>query len=152
MFTMIQTSAILIGITILLNSFPGIAWAGSKDQARVVAAELSAIAHHLSLRPKTAIDLSSVSGEYCFNLGLGQGAQMTHFAIDPSNTQEDVIDFVNAAPLIKNGIKLESLPPFPGKLGAMKPNQWYFLPAGKLEPHHGIKFPFPIMMKASNIK
>ena len=151
MLAIIQTSAVLIGITILLNSIPGKTWAGSKDQAGTVAAELSAIAHHLSLRPKTAIDLSGVSGEYCFNLGLGEGAQMTHFAIDPAKTQEDVIDFVNAAPLMKDGMKLEGLPRFPGKLGAMTPNQWYFLPAGELEPHHGIKFPFPIMMKASDI-
>ena len=151
MLTRIQTSAVLIGMTILLNSIPGIAWAGSKDQAGIVAAELSAIAHHLSLRPKTAIDLSRVSGEYCFNLGLGEGAQMTHFAIDPAKTKEDVIDFVNAAPLMKAGMKLEGLPRFPGKLGTMKPNQWYFLPAGEFEPHHGIKFPFPIMMKASDL-
>lgn len=147
----IQSFALLIGMTLLLNGIPGMALAGSKDQAKVVAAEISVIAKHLSMRPKTAIDLTSVSGEYCFNLGLGQGAQMTHFAIDPANTKEDVIDFVNASSLIKAGMKVDLLPAFPGKLGAMKPNQWYFLPAGKMEPHHGIKFPFPIMMKASNL-
>jgi hypothetical protein len=34
----------------------------------------------------------------------------------------------------------------------MTPGQWYFLPAGELEAHHGIKFSFPLLIRATNIK
>lgn len=122
------------------------------EQASIVASELTTIANQLSLNPDMAIDLSSVSGEYCFNTGLHKGGHMTHYAIDPTQTKEDVIDFVNAEPLIKSGMNVSGLPRFPGSLGSMTPNQWYFLPAGEHEPHHGRKFPFPLLMKASDIK
>jgi hypothetical protein len=49
-------------------------------------------------------------------------------------------------------VKVDSLPRFPGQLGSMAPNQWYFLPAGEQEPHHGMKFPFPLLLKAVNVK
>lgn len=60
--------------------------------------------------------------------------------------------FVNAEPLIRAGVKLDVMPRFPGKLGSMTPNQWYLLPAGELEPHHGITFPFPLLIRAVNLK
>jgi hypothetical protein len=123
-----------------------------KDQASIVAAELATIAHQLSLNPGLAIDLSEVSGAYCFNAGLGTGGHMTHYAIDPMKTKEDVVDFVNADSLVKAGVNLDGLPRFPGKLGAMTPNQWYYLKAGEAEPHHGRTFPFPLMMRASDIQ
>ena len=75
---------------------------------------------------------------------------MTHYATDPTKTREEVVDFVNAEPLIKAGINVASLPKFPGWLNSMTPGQWYFLPAGELEPHHGTKFPF--LIRATNIK
>ena len=77
---------------------------------------------------------------------------MTHYAIDPEKTTEDVIDFVNAASLVKSGITIKDLPKFPGKLGAMEPNQWYYLAPGENEPHHGMKFSFPLMIRASNLE
>lgn len=148
-----QIATIMISAALLINSLPFVASAAvKKDQAAIVAAELGAIANQLALRPETAIDLSDISGEYCFNVGLKEGAHMTHYAIDPTKTQEDVIDFVNAEALIKAGVKVESLPRFPEKLGSMTPNQWYYLPAGELEPHHGIRFPFPILLRASDLK
>jgi len=124
----------------------------ANKQASIVGAELSTIANQLALRPETAIDFSKVSGEYCFDVNLGAGGHMHHHAIDPTKTQEDVIDFVNAEPLLKAGVKLDSLPRFSGRLGSMTPNQWYFLAAGELEPHHGMKFPFPLLIKAVNLK
>ena len=124
----------------------------ANKQASIVGAELSTIANQLALRPETAIDFSKVSGEYCFDVNLGAGGHMHHHAIDPTKTQEDVIDFVNAEPLLKAGVKLDSLPRFPGRLGSMTPNQWYFLAPGELEPHHGVKFPFPLLIKAVNLK
>ncbi len=125
--------------------------AKAMKQAAVVGAELSTIAKHLQTRPKTAIDFSNVSGEYCFSLGLGKGAHMTHYAIDPAGTSEDVIDFVNAKPLLAAGTNVDSLPRFPGKLNTMTPNQWYFLPANEFDPHHGKKFPFPQLIRASSL-
>jgi hypothetical protein len=122
-----------------------------RDQASIVASEVSTLSYLLAVRPQTALDFSQVSGEYCFDVHLGEGGHMTHYAIDPMKTQEDVIDFVNAEPLIKAGFKVETLPQFPGKLGSMTPNQWYFLPAGEVDPHHGMKFPFPLLLKAVNI-
>ena len=127
------------------------AMAKAKKQAAVAAGQLSAISKHFQTRPKTAIDFSKVSGEYCYNAGLGKSGLMTHFAIDPAGTSEDVIDFVNAKPLLAAGINVDSLPRFSGKLDTMTPNQWYFLPAKEFEPHHGKKFPFPLMIKASNL-
>ena len=120
--------------------------------AGIVAGELSTIAKQLSLRPDIAIDFTKVSGEYCFNTGLGTGGHMTHYATDPTSTQEDVIDFVNAEPLVAAGINVASLPKFPGGLNSMRPGQWYFLPAGAPEPHHGTTFPFPLLIRATNIK
>lgn len=81
--------AILLPITIFVGTLTVAAWAdsdeaGRKSAAAVTAAEITAFANHLALRPETAIDFSKVSGEYCFNLGLAEGGHMTHYAIDPA--------------------------------------------------------------------
>lgn len=122
-----------------------------REQSSIVAAEIGTFANLLALRPKTAVDLSKVSGQYCFHVNLEQNGKMTHYAIDPSVNEEDVIDFINATPFISAGLKVDGLPKFPGKPGSMKPNQWYYLPSGEYEPHHGIKFSFPILMRAVNM-
>ena len=121
-------------------------------QAAIVGHEVATIANQLGLNPAIAIDFTEVSGEYCFETGLGQGAHMTHYTVDPLSTQEDVIDFVNATSLIEAGVDVTKLPPFPGGLGSMEPNTWYYLAAGELEPHHGVKFDMPLLLRASNIK
>jgi hypothetical protein len=123
----------------------------NKPQSAIVAGTVSTIATHLSMHPKTALDLSQVSNEYCINAKLGKGGMMLHFAIDPETTTEDVVSFYNAAPLVKAGLKGETLSQFCGKLGCMEPNTWYFVPAGTYEPHHGVKFPFPLIVKAMDI-
>jgi hypothetical protein len=152
MRTKLALGALVIAMLLLYSFAPGAVSAGNKDQASIVAAEISVIANQLSLRPETAIDFTGVSGEYCFNVGMGEGGHMTHYAVDPMNTQEDVVDFVNATAFTEAGMSLKNLPPFPGGLGSMKLNTWYYLPAGELEPHHGRKFPFPLLVRASNIK
>jgi hypothetical protein len=124
----------------------------SRGTGDVVAGELTAIANQLALKPSTAVDFTHVSGEYCYSAGVGKGGFMTHFATDPTKTQEDVIDFVNAKSLIEAGLKVESLPRLPNTLGSMTPNQWYYLPAGEHDPHHGRTWGFPMLIKASNIK
>jgi len=146
---------LVICCTVLMLLISGLSYIPSanaaRDQASIVASEISAFSHLLSLRPETAIDLSKVSGAYCFNVDLEKGGKMTHYAIDPSATREDVVDFINAEPLIKAGLKLNKLQRFSGVLGSMKPNEWYYLPAGTYEPHHRIRFPFPLLMRAVSI-
>jgi hypothetical protein len=142
---------ITLGILALALA-PGAGFGDDARQAGIVAGEVATFAHQLSLRPDIAIDFTKVSGEYCFNTGLGAGLHMTHYATDPTKTQEDVVDFVNAEPLIKAGVNVSALPKFPGGLNTMTPGQWYFLAAGEPEPHHGAKFPFPLLIRATNIK
>ncbi|MFQ5328872.1 MAG: hypothetical protein ACE5D4_02660 [Thermodesulfobacteriota bacterium] len=147
----VHLAVIVMGIILpLLNSTTALA--GRGDQAATVAAEVSAFANLLDKRPQTAIDLSGVSGAYCFQVNLGKGGHMTHYAIDPAKSKEDVIDFVNAAPLIEAGLDPKKLPRHSGTLGTMEPNQWYYLPKGEFEPHHGVRFPFPVLIKAVDIK
>jgi hypothetical protein len=149
----IIAAGLLVG---LATAHPAVAGTKSEEaqnkQAAVVGGELSAIAKHLATRPETAIDLTGVSGEYCFNAGIGSGGNMTHYAEDPGHSHEDVIDFVRADVLIDAGINVADLPPFPGGMGSMTPNQWYFLAAGEPDPHHGMAWPFPLMMRASSLE
>jgi hypothetical protein len=122
------------------------------DQAAVVAAELGTIARHLQLHPEMALDFTEVSGEHGLNTWKPGGAQMVHFAVDPSATSEDVVEFVKADSLTGVGVDVASLPRMPAKLGAMEPGKWYYLPAGELEPHHGASFAFPLLLRASDLQ
>jgi len=135
-------------IALLFSTTPALA----KNQAAIVAGEVTAFANHFANNPDLAIDLTKVSGEFCYNGGLGKGGHMSHYATDPTSTQEDVLDFVKATPLTDAGADFSGLPKHPGTLGSMTPNQWYLLPAGNYEPHHGRKFPFDLLIRASNIK
>jgi len=128
----------------------------AKKQAALVGAEISAFANQLSLRPETAVDFANVSGEYCFYSGTdkvsGWDKHHTHYAIDPGKTHEDVIDFVDARPLLEAGVKLDDLPRLPAELGKMKPGQWYIRPAGEHDPHHGKGWDYPELVRASDLK
>ena len=135
-----------------LTSAPATADEDVHAQAAVVAAELGTIARHLQTHPEMALDFSEVSGEHCLNTWKAGGAQMVHFAIDPSATQEDVVEFVKADSLTSVGVDLASLPRMPAKLGAMEPGKWYYLPAGEPEPHHGTTFSFPLLIRASDLQ
>jgi hypothetical protein len=153
MKTVFSLFGTIVGAVLVGALAPSLSRAAEEaKQAAIVAGELSAIANQLQLRPETAIDFTKVSGEYCFDVHITEGGHMHHHAVDPTKTREDVIDFVNAEPLIKAGVKVDSLPRFPGKLGSMTPNQWYFLPAGEIDPHHGFKWPFPVLIKAADLK
>jgi len=120
------------------------------EQAALVSAEISTIAKHLSIRPKTAIDFSAVSDEYCYFTGWD--THHTHFAINPEGTKEDNVDFVDARPLIQAGIAVQDLPALPEGLGNMVPGQWYLVAEGKNEPHHGMTAKFPLLMRATNLE
>jgi len=107
---------------------------------------------YLQSHPEMVIDFTETSGEHCINTWKVGGGHMTHYATDPSKTAEDVIDFVPADSMIAAGVNVDDLPRMPGKLGAMEPNQWYYLPAGSYEPHHGGKMPMSLMIRATNIE
>ena len=149
--------ALLVVMALFVSVRYGITDEAKKKPPRgteeVVKGEIDTISNQLSLNPNSAVDFTHVSGEYCFSAGVGKGGHMTHYATDPLNTQEDVIDFVNAKPLIEAGvINVDKLPRLPSTLGSMTPNQWYYLPAGEQDPHHGRSWPFPMIVKASNVK
>lgn len=125
--------------------------ATTSNAESTVEKEIGAFSKILRGSPSSAIDASKVSNSYCFKAGIGSGGHMTHYAIDPSNTGEDVIDFLNATDFIKAGLDPSKLERHPGKLDTMKPNTLYFLPAGEYEPYHGTKFPFPLIIKSVDL-
>ncbi len=111
------------------------------------------IGAYIETHPEMILDFSKASGEYCVNTWKVKGGHMTHYAIDPSKTTEDVIDFVKAQSFIEAGVDVAKFPRFPGKLGAMKNGQWYYLPKGGAEPHHGNEaFPVALIIRATDIQ
>ncbi|MEE9217737.1 MAG: hypothetical protein V3U98_01580 [Acidobacteriota bacterium] len=93
-----------------------------------------AFARVLAQRPSMAHDYSQSSGEYCLNTG---SHVMVHFSARPGESSEDVVYFVDAAPLIARGLRLEEFPPLAPQLGAMRSNTWYRYEGEGIEPHHG---------------
>ena len=157
--------ALIIGAALAMSFFPYAVSAGTEaeeeetaklQQAAIVAAEITAFTNQLSHRPETAFDFSKVSGEYCFYAGWdkvsGWDKHHTHYAIDPTKTQEDVIDYVDARPLLEAGVNVEDLPRLPGELGKMIPGQWYFRPADAFDPHHGEGYDYPELVRASDLE
>ena len=128
------------------------AGAQASDLTPVDEATLQTIATHLGGDGAKGIDFVERSKEYCLNAGLPKGGHMTHWAVDPDATREDIIDFVHAGTLEASGVDLSSLPRHPGKLGTMEPGQWYYVPAGAYEPHHDAELPFPVIVRATNIR
>ena len=122
------------------------------EQASKVAGELGTIAGYLQRHPEMALDFTQVSGEYCLNTWKAGGAHMSHYAVDPSKTREDVIDFVKANSMTDAGVDVTNLPRMPSKLGAMEPGKWYYLPAAEFEPHHGAIMGVPLLIRASNLE
>ena len=156
---------ILTIVTVLFFvGMPGLTWAETdaekiirlemelakaEKQSSIVSAELRTIANQLFLRPNIPKDFSKASGEYCF-FG-GWDGHHTHYAIDPTKTQEDVIDFVSAEVMVKAGANLDKIPAYPGMLGEMTPGQWYLMKAKEFEPHHGKNPPVDLLIRAVNI-
>lgn len=84
-------------------------------------AEVLAIARIFSMKPRYALDFTSVG---MHALSVGHDTMVT-FAADPTTTKEDVIFFIPAKRLIRAGLdpkKFETLPP----AGAMESGKWYF--------------------------
>ena len=131
----------------------GVASAATANPADKAAKAQAVINAYIDTHPEMIVDLSDVSGEYCFNTWNVNGSHMTHYAIDPSKTTEDMIDFVQAQSFIDADIDITKLPTLPTELGAMENGQWYYLPKGGVEPHHGYKaFPIALMVRATDIQ
>ena len=109
--------------------------------------EILAIAKILRANPKIAIDQTAVSGEYCFNSGLGT---MVHFATQPERTPEDIVYEFDASSLIAAGLDASRLQQLPER-GRMTPGVWYFLPKGQQDPHHARAMPNPTIAIAVNV-
>ena len=135
----------------LVAVLAGSTFAFAAERSENVQAKIDTISQYLDSHPEMVIDLRRVSGEFCFNTWKVGGGHMTHYAVDPSKTREDMIDFVRADSMAA-GLEVEKLPRFPGGLNSMEPNTWYYLPAGEFEPHHGARFPFPLLLRATNIQ
>lgn len=131
----------------------GVATAATAGSADKVSKAQETINAYLDTHPEMIIDLADVSGEYCVNTWKVGGGHMTHYATDPSKTTEDVIDFIKAESFMDSGIDMTTLPHLPSTLGAMEPGQWYYLPKGAIEPHHGSQsFPIPMVVRATDIQ
>lgn len=99
-------------------------------------AEVLALARILALKPAMAIDFSGTSGEYCLNTG---SPVMAHFSARPETTGEDIVYFIDAAPLVTKGLRMQEFPAIDPKLGGMQPGTWYRYEGKGKEPHHGME-------------
>lgn len=120
-------------------------------QERIAADLTRNVSQLLIHNPDIAIDLSEVSGYHCFNTGLADGGFMVHFADDPAEQDEEVVTFHRAEYLEKAGLNLENLPQAPEAVEEMELRQWYVIPAGQHDPHHGMKWEFPMIIMADNV-
>ena len=110
--------------------------------------EVLAIARILRASPEIAIDHTADAGEYCFKSGSGS---MVHFSVHPERTAEDVVYELDASGLIAAGLDPRRLKELPA-LGQMTPGVWYFLPKGRLDPHHGHAMAGPAIALADDVK
>ena len=102
----------------------------------VAQAEVMAVARILALKPAMAIDFSSKTGEMCLNTG---GPVMAHYSTRPADTGEDIVYFIDAAPLVAKGLRLSEFPAIDPQQGTMKPGAWYRYEGKGTEPHHGME-------------
>ena len=145
---LVGVSALIFGVVLTQSAIAQ----DASTQAAKVAGSLETIANYLESHPEMALDFTKVSGEYCLNTWKAGGDQMSHYAVDPSKTREDVVEFVQASSFTDAGVDVTGLPRMPGELGAMEAGKWYYLAAGEIEPHHGGKFGVPLLIRASNIE
>lgn len=122
------------------------------ELADKVAKAHGVIGIYLKSHPEMIFDVSDVSGEYCVDTWTPVGGgHMTHYAIDPSKTTEDIVDYVTVQSLIDAGLDVSKFPLMPGELGTMKDGQWYYLPEDAVDPHHGEALGLAVIVRATNI-
>jgi len=110
--------------------------------------EVLAIARILRANPDLALDRTATGGEYCFKSSPGA---MVHFSVHPERTSEDIVYELDASGLIAAGLdpaRMQQLP----DLGQMTPGVWYFLPKGRVDPHHGHTMSGPVVAIAFNVQ
>lgn len=130
----------------------GVANVAANELSDIAAKAHSVIGTYLKTHPEMIIDLAEVSGEYCVNTWEVGGSHMTHYALDPSKTTEDMLDFVTAQSFIDAGIDVTKFPLMPSKLGVMKNGQWYYLPGDAVGPHHGEALGLALIVRATEIQ
>lgn len=114
--------------------------------------EINAIANILGPGSKMkTIDATNASGEMCM-LETVSKHNMIHFSEHPDQTAEDVVYFINPEQFIANGLDVAKLPRHPGKLGEMKPLQWYYYDGTYVEPHQGSQLNKPFVIMSINVK
>lgn len=145
-----RLSALLLGLVLAAAASAHDVQESASHPPKVEASKL-AIGAMLESHPEMVVDLSKTSGEYCVNTWNVGGGHMTHYAIDPSRSREDVIEFVRLDSF-PGHVDVSALPRLPGELGRMKPNQWYHLPVGGYDPHHATRFPFALLIRATNVE
>ncbi|MGH9748915.1 MAG: hypothetical protein ACRD5D_03710 [Candidatus Polarisedimenticolia bacterium] len=96
--------------------------------------QVAALARLLAIQPAMAIDFTHASGETCLNTGT---QVMAHFTTRPEESKEDIVYFVDVAPLVDKGLRIEEFPVLDPALGGMAPNTWYRYEGKGVEPHHG---------------
>ncbi len=125
-------------------TMPGRAAGGSDDPLCSEIARLQgpareealAVARLLAVRPSIAIDFSAKTGEYCLNTG---DHVMAHFAARPETSSEDIVYFIDAAPLVAKGLRLADFPALDPDPAKRQPNVWYRYEGSGMEPHHGME-------------
>ena len=115
---------------------PGSACDALVKLPEVAQTEVLAVARILALKPAMAIDFSTKTGEMCLNTG---GPVMAHYSTRPADTGEDIVYFIDAAPLIAKGLRLSEFPAIDPRQGTMKPGAWYRYEGKGQEPHHGME-------------
>jgi len=62
---------------------------------------------------------------------------MAHYSTKPEDTGEDIVYFIDAAPLVAKGLPPVGIPAIDPQRGTMKPGAWYPYEGKGTEPHHG---------------
>ncbi len=138
-------------VFVVIGGFMLASVASAHERSSKVQGEIKAFSSYVDSHPEMVIDFSEKSGEYCMNTWKVGGGHMTHYAIDPSKSSEDVIDFVKVESF-SGAVDVDKLPRLPSELGKMGANKWYYLPAGAFDPHHKTAFQSPLLVRSTNIQ
>jgi hypothetical protein len=96
--------------------------------------QVMALARLLAIRPAMAMNMSKASDESCLSPG---SRVMTHFAARPGEATRDIVYYVDAAPLVAKGLRLEAFPAIDPTRDRMLPDTWYRFTGKEAVAHHG---------------
>ncbi len=96
--------------------------------------QVVALARLLAVRPAMAMDMSQDSGESCLSPG---SRVMTHFAARPDDQTRSIVYYIDAAPLVAKGLRLDAFKPIDPTRNKMQPETWYRFNNKETGAHHG---------------